>query len=74
MNQSDNPQAGTDTTKTEPARDALAELREQLAFASAHPFVPAPVRQALPLLMEVLDAQAAQIKELQAALDTVFGG
>lgn len=62
-----------DATTSAPAvaADPLAELREQLKFAEAHPFVPLPVRQALPLLMEALDGLHARVAELESALDLV---
>lgn len=71
MNYQDNPETGIDTTaQATTAADPLAELREQFAFATAHPFVPGPVRQALPLLLAVIERQQADICELQSALDS----
>lgn len=71
MSNPDNPETGKDTTSTPSQADRLAALREQLAYAAGHPFVPGPVRDALPLLLGIIEQQQADITELQSALDIV---
>jgi hypothetical protein len=50
--------------------DQLPALAVQLQAVAAHPLAPAPLRQAVPLLLQVLQAQALAIAQLQAAAST----
>lgn len=49
------------------APDTLSTLAVHLQGVAAHPLAPAPLRLAVPLLLQVLQQQAETIAQLQAA-------